>query len=424
MKIIKRLVLAVISASFILSSAMTSLADETTPSTTTGSKSTTDLSKVTFESMYGSELPKYLGRQYVFEGQQIPVTESDYYILLTFMNLSQYAAYGYLPATSDHRIDLTATYGNNGEKYGDYLIEQAEKYLESTYILMKRAREAGMTLTDEDKQNIDKELNDMYEQQAKPSGITLDKAIKIYFGADCDEKAYRAIIENSTLAGKYQKKYIEGYAVPEDQKMIPSITYALHYAPESSASADDKAKAKAAAEAMLKSCKNIEDLKTVGANAKNAGTVRDAGTLPVQKGKMVPDFEAWAYEASRKEGEMAVIYAKEYGYFCVGYNGKVELDASEKQEMATKALSAEIDTEIKAGKYGFKYEGTAPKTNKNSNVLVIVFASVGGAAIILVVAILIMNSVKNNKGNGKKSSGSKKTGSGKKSSKGKSGKSK
>ena len=183
-------------------------------------------------------------------------------------------------------------------------------------------------------------------------------------------------------------------------------------------------KAKAAAEAMLKSCKNIEDLKTVGANARNAGTVRDAGTLPVQKGKMVPDFEAWAYEASRKEGEMAVIYAKEYGYFCVGYNGKVELDASEKQEMATKALSAEIDTEIKAGKYGFKYEGTAPKTNKNSNVLVIVFASVGGAAIILVVAILIMNSVKNNKGNGKKSSGSKKTGSGKKSSKGKSGKSK
>ena len=237
------------------------------------------------------------------------------------------------------------------------------------------------------------------------------------------------ISEQNSSAGKanlYLSRIADAIEAvyPSSLKEFPEGKTRLYGNPEASAAADEKAKAKAAAEAMLKSCKNIEDLKTVGTNAKNAGTVRDAGTVPVQKGKMVPDFEAWAYEASRKEGEMAVIYAKEYGYFCVGYNGKVELDASEKQEMATKALSAEIDTEIKAGKYGIKYEGTAPKTNKNSNVLVIVFASVGGAAIILVVAILIMNSVKNNKGNGKKSSGSKKTGSGKKSSKGKSGKSK
>lgn len=420
MKIIKKLALAIVSASFILSSAATVLADETTATTTAGSQSTTDISKMTFETMYGSELPKYLNRQYYFDGEKIPVTESNYYYLLTFMQLSQYAAYGYLPATSDRRIDLTASYGSNGQTCADYLVEQAEKYLHSTYIMMKRAKDVGMTITDEDKQAVDKEINDMYEQQAKPSGITLDKCIKIYFGPQCDEKAYRAIIENSTLAGKYQKKFVEEYQVPEDQKMIPSITYALHYAPESSATADEKTKAKAAADEMLGKCKSIDDLKNLGSEAKTSGVCKDAGTVPVQKGKMVPDFETWAYGAERKEGEMAVIYAKEYGYFCVGYNGKVELDASEKQDMANKALSDDVETDMTSGKYGFKAEGTVPSGN-NTNVLIIVFVSVGGAAIIIAVAILVMNTVKAKKEENKKSkkgSGKKKTsGSTKKSSK-------
>ena len=72
MKIIKKLALAIVSASFILSSAATVMADETTPSTTAGTQSTTsttNISKMTFETMYGSELPKYLNRQYYFDGE-------------------------------------------------------------------------------------------------------------------------------------------------------------------------------------------------------------------------------------------------------------------------------------------------------------------------------------------------------------------
>ena len=101
-------------------------------------------------------------------------------------------------------------------------------------------------------------------------------------------------------------------------------------------------------------------------------------------------------------------------------NGKVELDASEKQDMANKALSDDVETDMTSGKYGFKAEGTVPSGN-NTNVLIIVFVSVGGAAIIIAVAILVMNTVKAKKEENKKSkkgSGKKKTsGSTKKSSK-------
>lgn len=430
MKIIKKLATAAIAAAMMMSSATVVLADETTGTTaetttesttaattavaTQAQQSNNSLANMNFDTMYGSELPKYLNRQYVFDGQKIPVNESNYYFLLTFMQLSQYAAYGYLPATKDGRIDLTAAYGTTGKTCGEYLVEQAEKYLHSTYILMKRAREAGLSITDEDKKQVDNDINTMNEQQAKPAGLTLDRVIKIYFGPRCDEQAYRAILENSALAGKYQKKFVEEYNVPEDQRMIPNITYALHYAPEASASADEKAKAKAAADEMLGKCKSIDDLKKLGTEAKNSGVCKDAGTVPVQKGKMVPDFEAWAYGAERKEGEMAVIFAKEYGYFCVGYNGKVELDASEKQDMANKALSDDIEKDMTSGKYGFKNEGTVP-TVSTSNILVYVFGGIAAAAVIVLIVVSVKSSANAKKSSSKKSGGSKKKSGSKKS---------
>jgi hypothetical protein len=113
---------------------------------------------------------------------------------------------------------------------------------------------------------------------------------------------------------------------------------------------------------------------------------------------------------------MAVIYSQEYGYFCVGYNGKVEIDASEKADMANKALSTDIEAEMSSNKYGFKAEGKAilPGT-VSSRTLVTVFGSIAATAVILLIVVIIMTKVKPKGGkNGKKSASGKKS-SGKKS---------
>lgn len=398
MKIIKKLVIAIIGAAMMLSSAGTVLADET-PSTS--AVPTVDVKNLSFDTIYGNQLPDFLNHEYVFNGQKIPLVESNYYFIMTFVQLCQYAAYGYYPATASGFIDLTAKTGEKDETYADFFVKQSELYLQRIYIYKTRAVEAGLTLGDEDKKVIDTEITQRTEQQAKPAGVSLDYILKLYFGPDCDEKAYRTILENAALASKYQQKYVDEYKVPEDQKNIPSITYALFYAP-ASATADEKTKAEASAKEMLGKCKSIEDLKTLGSEAKTAGVCRDAGTVPVQKHKMVPAFEAWAYGPSRKAGEMDVIYAEEYGYFAVGYNGMVELDEGEKKDMASNALNTEITKEIEAGKYGFKtdkpyaaakpYENIANKKADAANTqktLLIVFGCIAGVAVIVLIVVAV-----------------------------------
>ena len=448
MKAFKKLVIAVICAAFMMSSAAPVLADETTASqpaqTASETQETFDISNLSFETMYGNQVMDFLNHEYVYDGKKIPITESNYYFLLTFLQLSQYAAYGYYPATGDGYIDLAAAYGDKGETYAQYFVQQAEEYLESTYILAGRAKAAGIKLTDEDKKAIEDEINDRIEQQAKPAGVPLDTILKLYFGPDCDEKAYRAILENATYAGKYQQKYAKDYKIPEDQKMVPNIRYALFYAPGASATEEDKKKAESAANEMLKSCKNLDELKTKAEAAQQAGTVYDQGTLPVRKGEMVSSFEDWAYGKDRKEGEMGVIYAQEYGYFVVGYVGKTKLADEDLQEVASEALNAEIEAELKAKKHGFKTDkayptakpaptvapeatesGTGMETapsalptddgntaaeNGMSKVLIVVFVVIGGIAIVAVIAILVMNYMNSNKEDtSKKKSSSKKS---------------
>lgn len=455
MKAFKKIIIGIVAAAVMMSSAATAFADETTapsqPQETTApsTTSTFDISKLSFDTMYGNQLPDFLNHEYEYNGQKIPIVESNYYFLLTFLQLSQYAAYGYYPATSAGYLDLAATYGEGDEKktYGEYFVKQAEEYLYSTCIFVERAKAAGLKLSDEDKKAIDDEVNDRIEQQAKPAGVSLDVILKLYFGPQCDEKAYRSLLENATLAGKYTEKYIKDYKIPEEQLMVPNIRYALFYAPGASATDDDKKKAEAAANDMLKKCKNVEDLKTQAEAGKTAGTVYDQGTLSVPKGKMVSAFEEWAYGATRKEGEMGIIYSQEYGYFVVGYMGKVKLDEEDQESLANDAMNTEIENEMKENKHNFhtdqKYgpakaaptaaptteapaetgaaapvetaptalpteTGTPSADNGMSNVLIIVFVAIGGIAIIAVIIILITNSKNSEKDDSSKKSSSRK----------------
>lgn len=440
MKALKKIVTAIISAAFIMSSAATVLADETTattkPSETAAATSqetqeTFDISKLSFDTMYGNQIGDFLNHEYYYNGQKIPQAETNYYFLLTFLQLSQYAAYGYYPATSAGYIDLAATYGDSKKTFADYFVSEAEEYLHSTYIFLERAKAAGIKLSDDDKKAIEEEIKERTEEQAKPAGVSLDVILELYFGPGCNEKAYRQILENATLAGKYQEKFTSEYKIPEEQLMVPNIAYALFYAPGASASPEDKKKAETAANEMLKKCKSIDDLKKYAAEEQKAGKVYDQSTLSVPKGRMVSAFESWAWDASRKVGELGVIYSEEYGYFCVGYVGKVKLEKDEQAELANDALTKEIEAEMKANKKNFhtdmKYgaakaaptavpvteapeqtgngNGTGnetvpsglptdngtPADNGMSKVLIIVFCVIGGVAIIAVIVILVMN---------------------------------
>ncbi|MBR4555950.1 MAG: hypothetical protein IKO15_00585 [Clostridiales bacterium] len=276
----------------------------------------------TFDELYGPQLSNYLDHQYYFEGEAIPLTESNFYFINTFMELSNYANMGYYPATTLGFLDLSAEFTGEGyATYGDYFIACSEKSIQSTFILSKRAQEAGVTLSDDNRKAIDDTLENM-KKVAADSGMSFEQYIQLYYGPGNDEASFRKIFEKFVLIQyDYPQYFCSNYEFTAGIKeSVPNIRYALFSAPQGSdQSVLDSAYE--AASAMKNECKSIDDLTGLAATAQSQGLVLDQGDILVPKGQTVAKFEEWAYGEGRTEGELDVIYAPEYGYFVVGYLG-------------------------------------------------------------------------------------------------------
>ena len=92
-------VLAVLLASMMLLSVASCTKNDAVPAESSGvaipsdanTAPTIDLSGYSYETNYGSQLLGYLDRQYYFEGEAIPVDESNFYIIDAFIELTNYA---------------------------------------------------------------------------------------------------------------------------------------------------------------------------------------------------------------------------------------------------------------------------------------------------------------------------------------------
>ncbi len=348
----------------------------------------------TFEELYGNQLPRYMNLQYYFDGKAIMKQEANFYFINAFSDLTAYAQMGYCPSTSLGYIDLDANYsGAEYNTYGDYFVYYAENSLESTMILCDRAEKEGITLKDETKKSIDDMMNDIKNTSAPAAGLSVKEYLQLHYGPGMDEESFRKVIERYYLADAYAQHYCTK----------PEITSQLQA---------KKDGALAAANSMKDACKTLDDLAALAAEAQANGTVLDQGELDVPKGQMVPKFEEWAYGENRKEGELDVIYAPEYGYFVVGYKGinpetKVPVvryalfSAPENDQEALQIMSDELLQEIKANKHDF-HKKEKSGSMEPTDVLIIVFFTLAGVAIVIVIVILVNNALNNRNGkNGK-----------------------
>lgn len=392
-----------------------------------------------FEELYANQLINYLDHQYYFDGKAIPLTESNFYFINSFLDLSNYALMGYYPSTNLQYIDLAAEYpGEEYGTYGDYYVMYAENSLESSAILCARAEAEGVTLSADTKQAIDGMLEDIRNGSAANSGKSLDDYLQFYYGPGMNETNFRYALERYYLADAYSKVYCDNYPFTDEEKNVPFIRYALFYAPETAEQAA-KDQALEAATAMKDACGTIDDLTGLAQTAQEAGTVYDQGDIAVPRGQMVAKFEEWAYEEERTIGELDIIYAPEYGYFVVGYIGLKEQGADVLAQTAMQNLSKEILDEIDEKKHDFHTddvflpapagptatpvpdyaiptEGVVFDPNSTSaavpdgsgsaggttsmtqtDVLIVVFFTLAGVAIAAVIVILIASAVKNSK---------------------------
>ena len=400
------------------------------------SSETTPEAPKTFEELYGNQIMTFLDHQYYFDGEPLLKQESNFYYINAFVDLSGYANMGYYPATALGFLDLAAEYdGEEYKTYGDYYVYYAENSIESTCILCARAKAEGVSLDNDTMKQIDEMIESLKTTKAPEAGLSFEEYLQLWYGPGMDETSFRAVVERYFLADAYSKEYCQNYKFSDAEKKVPYVRYALFYAPQTADQAT-KDKALAAANAMKDACKTIDDLTGLSETALANNEVMDQGDIAVPKGQMVKAFEEWSYGKDRKEGELDVIYAQEYGYFVVGYLGLKDQPESELNNIALKALSDGLLEEIKAKKHDFHTDtpfGLAPaaptataapeitdtpvsslnpdatvpsgttETGKGNmsttDVLIVVFFTLAGVAILAVIIILINYAMKNSKNN-------------------------
>ena len=295
------------------------------------------------EEVYGNQIGNYLNHQYYFNGEPIPVWESNYYFVETFNVLSESSGYNGGPSTTYGFVDLAAEYpGEEFATYGDYLVRQAEETIQSKCILCMRAEAEGITLSDESYAQIDGLVED-YRNYVAQLNVTLDDYLRISLGPDIDEATFKKIWEIDYLSNEYANYYCSNY-----DATIPQIRYVFFPATE----ADEQAVRDAASEAATQlkdACENdIEKIPTVAEEARSAGTNLDYGDLAIPLEQFPINLEEWAWSESRSAGDIDIVVEPELGYFLVGYLG-----TTADTEKATEALIAEIRADIEANTYDF-----------------------------------------------------------------------
>ncbi len=339
-------------------------ASESVPASTDASSSdpyAASLADKTLDDIYGSQLGNYLNHQYYFEGEPVSMTESNFYFVDTFTELTQYAGY-YYPATAEGFIDLSAAIDTTGmseemaqySTYGDFFVAYSEQMLESSLIINKLAAEKVLELPAETLTQIDEIIANLQTTYADPAGISLDQYLSIYYGEGVTAESFRQTIVNYYMADLYTQDFIDNYEFDESEITVPNVRYTLYQVPQD-ATEEQIAAAEESANALFDEAAGDLDTFTVeAALAYTNGETADYGDIPVPNdGSLDETFTNWAWDASRQEGDIDVIYSSNFGYFVLAYLGTTEVSQSAKDQIAVEAMSRIISDAINNEEYDF-----------------------------------------------------------------------
>lgn len=231
--------------------------------------------------------------------------------------------------------------------------------------------------------------------------------------------------------------YVIGYLGIKDQiTYVPYVRYAL-FQPKDTDQVS-LTEAYTAAKAMKDACGSISDLTGLAETAYKNGKVLDYGDILVTKGQLDKNFEDWAYDENRTDGELDIIYSPDFGYFVIGYIRTEKQISGLLTDIAMKDLTNIALEEANSGVHDFHTDdeylpapaaptatpvpdieltddGTEetvlnteateasvpvaqPQQNgstKTADVLVVVFFTLAGVAIAAIIAVLIYSAVNN-----------------------------
>jgi peptidyl-prolyl cis-trans isomerase C len=236
-------------------------------------------------------------------------------------------------------------------------------------LLLQDASKQGMTVTD---QEVKTQIDDL--KKRFPDAATFQKALA---SQGMTEKALQDNLRQEALIQKYITTKVLGsvdvtdqaarqfYEQNKAQMQRPERAHVRHILVgiQPNASADDKQKAKAKAEDILKRAKGGEDFAKLAAeNSDDPGTKAQGGDLSwIVRGQMVPPFDQAGF-ALTKPNELSPVVETQFGYHVIQLlerqpaapvpfeEAKGRITQMLKQKQAGERLQAHVEQLKKQGK--------------------------------------------------------------------------
>ena len=164
----------------------------------------------------------FAGNEVVMSTENYSVNQGmfAYFFRESYMNVySTY--YSILGDSTSSYIDTSKSlkeqeYGSDGETWYDYILGQTKTAVNEYLVLCEKAREEGITLDKEDRDEINSHIGEI-KDAAKSSGYSSSgDYIRAAFGKGVNESKIRAAIEIEHLAQKYAQKIADEVDVSDE----------------------------------------------------------------------------------------------------------------------------------------------------------------------------------------------------------------
>lgn len=256
--------------------------------------------------------------------------------------------YSISPSTDEGKEMLAGESGIDGFKtLSDYIKDSAAKEVQNTVMLATKAKEAGLSLNEEDQARI-MDYFSQAEDQATTEKTSLDNLLSDTFGAGMNKAELQTILERILLANRFSEKLVDemkftdaelaafheanknDYDVVEYREFLVEAVYASDATDEVKNLAMAAAKAKA--DKMLTDVNDDATFKAAAlANAADADKATyQTGDVTLKKNvtmSSVSTTEAgtWAFDAARKPGDK-IISETSSGYYVYLFKSRSRAD--------------------------------------------------------------------------------------------------
>ncbi len=290
------------------------------------------------------------------------VAEVNYFYNVAYQNF--YSSYGsYASAfgldTSKPMDEQEYTMSDEYDTWADYFLGEAKKSMTEITALSKAAEDEGMTLSEDDMEEIDEQIASIAEY-AKSAGYTsASKYMEAIYGRGTNEKLVREMMAKSMLASNYaQEKQAsftytadeikEEYANHANEYDLFNLRYYLVAAETKQATDADGHETEAPTEATMAAAKETadkiaeasKDAESFAAAVAELGEPTDAvdedgnptgETTPAEptvvensQGSNLSyyGFADWAFDDAREAGDVGVVEEEGSGYYVVLFEGR------------------------------------------------------------------------------------------------------